>query len=392
MAKRKSSNHNRAKSGASPRGRKKPKGRSRVTEGGIYARPEQGLRLPKSRPSNDPADKPKRRRTISKTAINLPPREAGERLQKLMAAAGVASRRECEEIILEGRVQVDGDVVSELGVRVNPFKQEIAVDGEKLAKTKKVYFAVNKPDGVVCTARDPSGRPRVTDLLPPDVGRVFNVGRLDMASEGLILLTNDGELANQLTHPRHGVEKIYHVQVQGHPTAETLAKLRKGIYLAEGKAHFVNAKLKSRRKNSAVLEVILDEGRNREIRRVLARVGHKVQRLIRIAVGPIRLADLPPSAYRPLTAEEVRSLRNATSTSRKAARTENAESSNKKSASSKPRKKASTKKPATATASRGRRTILGMEDSPAKKNQSNTLRGKRPKKKPTQSKRGRKTR
>ncbi len=392
MAKRRSSSQNRAKSGASPRGRKKAKGRSRVTEGGIYARPEQGLRLPKSRPSNDPADKPKRRRSTSKTAVNLPPREAGERLQKLMAAAGVASRRECEQFILEGRVQVDGNVVRELGVRVDPFKQEIAVDGEKLARTKKVYFAVNKPDGVVCTARDPSGRPRVTDLLPPDVGRVFNVGRLDMASEGLILLTNDGELANQLTHPRHGVEKIYHVQVQGHPTAETLGKLRKGVYLAEGKAHFVNAKLKSRRKNSAVLEVILDEGRNREIRRVLARVGHKVQRLTRIAVGPIRLADLPPSAYRPLTAEEVRSLRNATSPSRKTPKTGKAPSAGKKSASSKPRKKASSKKPATATTSRGGRTILGMEGSSPKKKQSSTSHGKRPKKKPTQSKRGRKSR
>ncbi len=387
MAKRRSNNQNRTRSGSQSRGKKKPKGRSRATEKGVFARPEQGLRLPKNRPSNDSVDRPKRsHRPNSKTAVNLPPRDAGERLQKLMAAAGVASRRECEQFILEGRVQVDGKVISELGVRVDPFKQEISVDGEKLAKTKRLYFAVNKPDGVVCTARDPSGRPRVTDLLPPDVGRVFNVGRLDMASEGLILLTNDGELANQLTHPRHGVEKIYHVQVQGHPTPETLAKLRKGVYLAEGKAHFVNAKLKSRRKNSAILEVILDEGRNREIRRVLARVGHKVQRLTRIAVGPIRLADLPPSAYRPLTSEEVKSLRNVTKTNRKA----NTSSSSSKPTKKKPRSASKAKTSQAEKPKRGSRTILGMEDSSGK--QPNKSHGKRNKKKPTSHKRGRQSR
>jgi 23S rRNA pseudouridine2605 synthase len=232
-------------------------------------------------------------------------------LQKVLAAAGVASRREAEQLILEGRVEVDGKVVQELGTRVDPHKQAIFVDGERLAQPKLVYFAVNKPVGVVCTARDPAGRPRVTDLLPPDVGRVFNVGRLDLSSEGLILVTNDGELANQLTHPRHGVRKVYEVQVAGQPLPEVLGQLRRGVHLAEGFARAVDVRIKSRRKGSTVLEMVLDEGRNREIRRLLARVGHKVQRLTRIAVGPVRLAEMPPGSWRPLTREEVRKLREA---------------------------------------------------------------------------------
>lgn len=248
----------------------------------------------------------------------IAPEDAGERLQKVLAAAGVASRRECEELIVEGRVKVDGKIVSELGARVDAANQDIQVDGEPLKQPKRVYFAVNKPEGVVCTANDPSGRQRVTDLIPPNIGRVFNVGRLDMSSEGLILLTNDGELANRLTHPRHGVEKIYHVVVAGDPKPETLAEVRKGVYLDEGRVAFANVKVKTRRKSSSVLEVMLDEGRNREIRRVLARVGHKVQRLQRIAVGPVRLGEMPAGAYRPLTREEVTALRNATSDSKPA--------------------------------------------------------------------------
>jgi hypothetical protein len=149
----------------------------------------------------------------------------GERLQKVLAAAGVASRRECEELITEGRVDVDGVTVTELGAKVDRSRQVIKVDGEPLPSPKLVYYAVNKPTGVVTTARDPSGRPRVIDLLPPSVGRVFPVGRLDMESEGLILLTNDGELANRLTHPQYGVEKTYEVQVAGLMDADVLSQL-----------------------------------------------------------------------------------------------------------------------------------------------------------------------
>jgi 23S rRNA pseudouridine2605 synthase len=235
--------------------------------------------------------------------------QPGERLQKVLAAAGVASRRECEELISEGRVMIDGQVVTQLGVRVEPDKQKILLDGEVLRQPRRVYFALNKPTGVVCTARDPAGRPRVTDLLPPNLGRLFSVGRLDMSSDGLILMTNDGELAQKLAHPRHGVEKVYHVQVAGEMTSDMLEQLRKGIYLAEGKAHFAGARIKSARKTSTQLEVVLDEGRNREIRRLLARVGHKVQRLTRIAIGPVKLGMLPVGAHRELTPQEVAKLR-----------------------------------------------------------------------------------
>ena len=221
----------------------------------------------------------------------------------------MASRREAEQIILEGRVQVDGQVVTELGTRVEPQHQEIFVDGERLTKRKHVYYAVNKPEGVVCTSRDPSGRPRVLDLLPPDVGRVFNVGRLDMSSEGLILVTNDGDLANKLTHPRHGVPKFYEVRVAGEPGPEVLAQLRRGVHLAEGFVKPVEVHIKGKKKKTgSVLEMVLEEGRNREVRRLLARVGHKVQRLTRIAVGPIRLGELPKGASRMLTPDEVRKL------------------------------------------------------------------------------------
>ncbi len=237
--------------------------------------------------------------------------ESDDRLQKVLAQAGVASRRDCEELILTGRVEVDRKVVTELGTRVNPLTQEIRVDGEVLPRPKPVYLAVNKPVGVVCTARDPAGRPRVTDLLPPNTPRAFCVGRLDLATEGLILVTNDGELANGLTHPRHGVEKVYHVQVAGQMERDVLAQLHKGIYLAEGFAHAKHVRIKSRRKRSTLLEMVLDEGRNREVRRLLARVGHKVQRLKRIAVGPVRLGEMPVGAVRQLTKQEIEALQRA---------------------------------------------------------------------------------
>jgi 23S rRNA pseudouridine2605 synthase len=262
----------------------------------------------RTRPAKKFARKSRRRGAVTAVA----PPAHGERLQKVLAAAGIASRRQCEEMILEGRVEVDRQVVTELGTRVDVGLQEIRVDGEALGQPKRVYFAVNKPEGVVSTSRDPAGRPRVTDLLPPGVPRSYCVGRLDMSSEGLILVTNDGELANKLTHPRHGVEKVYHVQVAGHVERETLAKLERGVHLAEGFAHAKHVKIKSRQKNSTILEMVLDEGRNREIRRLLSRLKHKVQRLRRVAVGPLRLGDLPRGAVRPLTRQEVQALETST--------------------------------------------------------------------------------
>jgi 23S rRNA pseudouridine2605 synthase len=226
-----------------------------------------------------------------------------------LAAAGKGSRRECELLILAGRVEVDRKMVTELGTRVDPSRQEVRLDGVPLKRPQRVYYAVNKPRGVVCTSRDPAGRPRVIDLLPQTEARLFTIGRLDLNSEGLILVTNDGELANRLTHPRYGVAKMYRVQVAGRPDREVLARLRRGVPLAEGLARADRVRVKSHHKESTILEIVLREGRNREIRRVLAKVGHKVLRLVRIAVGPVRLGQLPPGEVRRLTSQELKALR-----------------------------------------------------------------------------------
>ena len=231
------------------------------------------------------------------------------RLQKVLAAAGLGSRRQCEELITAGRVEVDRRVAAELGTRVDPASQQIRVDGVPLPTARLEYFAVNKPPGVVCTSRDPSGRTRVIDLLPTKAARLFTIGRLDLSSEGLILVTNDGELANRLTHPRYGVAKTYRVTVAGRPTREVLTKLQRGVHLAEGFARAERVEVKSHHKESTVLEMVLREGKNREIRRILARVGHKVLRLTRTAVGPVRLGTLPLGGVRRLTHEEVKALR-----------------------------------------------------------------------------------
>jgi 23S rRNA pseudouridine2605 synthase len=231
----------------------------------------------------------------------------GERLQKVLAAAGVGSRRDCEELIREGRVAIDKETVTELGTRVDPLRQEIRVDGEPLRKPKRQYFAVNKPVGVVTTSHDPSGRERVIDLVPTEE-RVFAVGRLDRSSEGLILVTNDGEFANRITHPRYGVEKTYLVRVAGAPDHQQLARLKKGVHLAEGYAKAHSIAVKRKHGQSTDLVIVLNEGRNREIRRILARVGHKVLTLKRVAVGPIKLGDLPLGAWRKLLPAEVESL------------------------------------------------------------------------------------
>jgi len=288
----------------------------------------------------------------------------GDRLQKVLAAAGVASRRECEQFILEGRVEVDGETVTEMGTRVDRHSQTIHVDGEPLPRTKLVYYAVHKPPGVVCTASDPAGRPRVTDLLPSNLGRLFTVGRLDMSSEGLILVTNDGAVANQLTHPRHGVEKTYQVQVAGHMDYQALAQAQRGVHLAEGFVQAANIRIKSKRKNSTLLEMVLDEGRNREIRRLLARVGHKVQRLVRVAVGPIRLGDMPSGEFRRLTSDEVAKLRTAAKTP-----------SSKRRPKSRPAALANRQRKRGAAA--GKKTVTGRPGATARKNSGLSQRGRR---------------
>ncbi|MFM9059241.1 MAG: pseudouridine synthase [Planctomycetaceae bacterium] len=242
-----------------------------------------------------------------------PGRETGaddgrERLQKVLAAAGLGSRRACEELITTGRVEVDRTVVTELGTRVDPATQEIRIDGERLPRVRRVVYMLNKPVGVVTTNFDPAGRPRAVDLVPADQ-RLFAIGRLDRMSEGLLLITNDGELANLLAHPRYGVEKKYLVQVAGVPTEELLEKLRKGVRLAEGEVHAKRVSIRSQHKQSAVLEMVLDEGKNREIRRMLARLGHKVHQLKRAAVGKLSLGNLLPGQWRQLAWSEVEELR-----------------------------------------------------------------------------------
>ena len=232
----------------------------------------------------------------------------GERLQKVLAAAGVASRRECEELILAGRVEVDRETVLVLGTRVDPQRQEIRVDGVSLPKPRLTYYLLNKPAGVVSTNRDPDGRTRVVDLVPADK-RLFTIGRLDRSSEGMIIVTNDGELANQLTHPRYGIAKTYRARVAGSPTAETLQQLHDGVQLAEGVARVASLRIRHRQARSTELEIVLTEGRNREIRRILAKVGHKVQHLRRIAIGSIKMGQLAVGEYRHLSADEVRTLR-----------------------------------------------------------------------------------
>ena len=205
-------------------------------------------------------------------------------------------------------MEVDRQVVTELGTRVDPASQEIRVDGERLPDPKRVVYMLHKPVGVMTTNYDPSGRPRVVDLVPGE-RRLFAIGRLDRMSEGLILVTNDGDLANLLAHPRYGVEKKYLVQVAGVPSPDLLEQLRRGVRLAEGEVHAKRVSIRSQHKQSAVLEMVLDEGKNREIRRMLARLGHKVHQLKRVAVGGLSLGNLLPGQWRQLAWSEVETLR-----------------------------------------------------------------------------------
>ena len=232
-----------------------------------------------------------------------------ERLQKVLASAGIASRRNCEEYIRDGRVTVDGETVTELGIKVDSQAQKVCVDGERIKFQKKQYFLVNKPIGVVCSNADPQGRPRVIDLLPPWHGRLFSVGRLDENSEGLLIVTNDGELAHSLAHPKFQVERVYRCIIAGTPTDETFKMLRQGLHFTEGKFRMRDVRRVKTSGKSTLVEVILTEGQNREVRRMFARVGHKVLKLRRTAFGPMKLGELEPAAYRPMTPSEVRILK-----------------------------------------------------------------------------------
>ena len=231
-----------------------------------------------------------------------------DRLNKYLAHAGLGSRRHCESLILAGRVSVSGRVVKDLATRVAP-EQEVKVDGEPIAAEQFVYWLVNKPRGYLCTNHDPSGRPLAIDLVPQINQRVYTVGRLDEDSEGLLLLTNDGDLAHKLMHPRFGVEKTYLVLVAGNPAPEDIQKLLKGVYLSEGQVKARSVKRLRKQGNSTWLRIVLAEGKNREIRRMLAKLNHKVLRLKRIAIGAVEIDNLAPKKSRPLRPVEIKGLR-----------------------------------------------------------------------------------
>jgi len=231
------------------------------------------------------------------------------RLQKALADAGVASRRHAEELIRAGRVSVNGAIIREMGVTVEPTRDTILVDGRPIrAAREHTYLMLHKPLHVITTASDPQGRQTVLDLVPKDK-RLFPVGRLDADSEGLILLTDDGELANRLMHPRYEHEKEYRVWVTGHPSANTLKQLQTGISLDDELATAVRVTIEQRNAAGTWLCVVLREGRKRQIRRMMEALGHRVKRLIRVRLGALRLGDLPSGQWRALTAREVAALR-----------------------------------------------------------------------------------
>src|SRR5919197_1322702 len=230
-----------------------------------------------------------------------------ERLQRSLARAGRGSRRSSEELILEGRVTVNGEVAS-LGDRVDPERDEVRVDGERVPLNPALrYLVLHKPPGVVTTLHDPEGRADLTRFLPRGT-RVFPVGRLDRDTEGLLILTNDGELANRLTHPRYGVEKEYLAEVEGTPSERRVARLTRGVELDDGPARARSARVVARSGGKAAVRVVMVEGRKREVRRLLEAVGLPVKRLVRVRQGPVRLQRLPRGVVRELDPEEVAGL------------------------------------------------------------------------------------
>lgn len=258
------------------------------------------------------------RKVKPKRASTLPPVDTsgadvhqpdGVRLQKLLASAGIGSRRACELLISQGRVEVDGQVVTELGVRVDPVGQSIHVDGTRVVlDDSRVYLAFNKPLGVVSTMSDDLGRASIADYLPPRNERLFHVGRLDADTEGLLLLTNDGELAHRLQHPAYEVPKTYIARVPGPVPRELGKTLRAGVELEDGVVKVDSFKLIDSAPGKAIVELILHEGKKHVVRRLLAEVGHPVEALSRVQVGPILLGQLRTGRTRALTAEEVGGL------------------------------------------------------------------------------------
>ena len=234
-----------------------------------------------------------------------------QRLQKVLAAAGIDSRRKCEELILEGAVRVNRKVVDKLPAFADPEKDIITVDGKKIQAAQQVYFLLNKPKGVICTSSDPQGRKKAIDIIPTRQ-RIFCVGRLDIDTSGIIILTNDSILANRLTHPRFGLAKTYVVRVKGPIAGEAVEKLKKGIWLAEGKTARASAKILKRSYKESLIEITIRQGLNRQIRRMLAKVGLSAKSLKRTRIGKLNTRGIGVGKFRTLTKAEVAYLKKTT--------------------------------------------------------------------------------
>ncbi len=234
------------------------------------------------------------------------------RLQKLLAQSGVASRRKCEELMLEGHVEVDGEVVTRLGTKVDPRTAVIRVDGRRLPPVSPhVYLVLNKPRGVVSTMSDPEGRRTLSDFVADRPERLFHVGRLDTDTEGLILLTNDGDFAQRMAHPSYEMDKTYVAEVDGQVTRATAKQVLDGVTLEDGPVAVSSFKVISAHGGKSIVQLVIHEGRNRIVRRLLDAVGHPVQRLTRTAIGPVRLTGLRKGELRELTREELGTLLDA---------------------------------------------------------------------------------
>lgn len=232
------------------------------------------------------------------------------RLQKYLARAGVASRRASEDLIREGRVSVNGSIVTELGTKVDPATVRVEVDGELVRPEPARWVMLHKPPGYLCTRSDPEGRPTVYDLLDEDGSSLFHVGRLDYMSEGLLLLTNEGAIAERLLHPRNEMRRRYEVTVAGPVTGLAIQQLREGVELEDGPARALRVELEpGPRQDQATIGLTLAEGRNREVRRMMETVGLTIHALKRVAFGPLALGDLPRGSWRPLDAGEIERLR-----------------------------------------------------------------------------------
>lgn len=252
------------------------------------------------------------RKTPKKTKKTKSSAPAGkQRLQKILAASGIDSRRKCEILILEHAVSVNGEIVNELPAFADPEKDDIRVDGQRIKQTKKVYFLLNKPKGVICTSSDPQKRQKAVDLVDcPE--RVVCVGRLDIDTTGAIILTNDSELVNRLTHPKYELPKTYQIVVRGRVEGADVEKLKKGVWLAEGKTQGAAVKIIRRSHAETTLQVVISQGLNRQIRRMFSQLGYKVKLLKRTQIGDIVLKGIAAGNYKRLTKPQLAYLKRAT--------------------------------------------------------------------------------